>query len=481
MTVNLLHKILNSPVYPEEDKELIQKAYDFARRAHGEQKRFSGHDFIEHPLAVAYFLSELKLDANTIAAALLHDIIEDTSITEKDLKKHFGKEILFLVDSVTKLAKIKKAPHRDDNKDQALILRKMFLAMAKDIRVVLIKLADRRHNLQTLKYLRPEKQKRIALETINIYAPIAGRLGIGKLKGELEDLSFPHAYPDEYQNMMPRIKETIEDREQYIKKVKRTLEKRLKRNGVIPLDIHSRAKHYYSLFQKMKKKNVDASNIYDLVAVRIVLGDISKCYEAMGIIHTIWRPVPGLIKDYIALPKPNGYKSLHTTVFCEQEKIVEFQIRTPEMHHHAEYGIAAHWEYSESGKPKVSIAEQKELEWVKKMRDWKDAKAEEFVESLKIDFLSERIFVFTPNGDVRDLPVGSTSIDFAYTIHSEIGDQVGGAKVDGKITALKHPLKNGQVVEIIKSKKSKPTRDWLEFVKTSEARKRINSFLRKTS
>jgi len=480
MTVNLLHKILDNPVYTEEDKKLIQKAYNAAKKGHEGQKRLSGHDFVEHPLEVAYFLSELRLDANTIAAALLHDIIEDTSITEKDLKQQFGKEILFLVDSVTKLAKIKKAPHKDENKGQALILRKMFLAMAKDIRVVLIKLADRRHNLQTLQYLRPEKQKKIALETINIYAPIAGRLGIGRLKGELEDMSFPYTHPDEYKAFMPGIKETIEDREQYIKKVKRTLEKRLKRNGIIPVDIHSRAKHYYSLYQKMKKKDIDASSIYDLVAVRIILKDISQCYEVMGIIHTIWKPVPGLIKDYIALPKPNGYKSLHTTIFCEQEKIVEFQVRTPEMHHHAEYGIAAHWAYSESGKSKVSITKHKELAWVKKMRDWKDAKAEEFVESLKIDFLSERIFVFTPKGDVRDLPVGSTPVDFAYTIHSEIGDRVGGAKVDGRIIALKNPLKNGQVVEIIKSKNSKPTRDWLEFVKTSEARKRINSFLRKT-
>jgi len=474
----LLEQILKNPVYQNGDKSIIREAYDFAFKAHEGQKRASGEDFINHPLATAHFLSDLGLDSNTIAAALLHDVIEDTHITKEELSKKFGKEVAFLVSSITKLGKLKKASHDHSQENQIRILRKMFLAMAKDIRVVLIKLADRRHNLLTLQYLDKERQKRIANETINIYAPIAERLGMGKIKGELQDLAFPYTHPEIFKKLKAEVKERFHEREIYLEKVKKTLDKRLKRSGVIPIDIHSRSKHYYSLYEKMKRKKYDLSGIYDLVAVRIILEDISQCYEAMGLIHKLWHPMSRLIKDYIALPKPNGYQSLHTTVFCEQGKIVEFQLRTPQMHHHAEYGVAAHWVYSE-GKTINKRANNAELQWIEKLKKWQERDPKNFFDSLKTDFLQRRIYVFTPNGEVKDLPEGATPIDFAYTVHSEIGDRVKGAKVDGKMVTLRYELQNGQVVDILKAKNPKPSRDWLRFVKTSDARKRINACLRK--
>ncbi len=478
MAKNLLKKILRNPKYTNEDQELIQSAHDFAVKAHAGQKRASGEDYVTHPINVAYYLSELKLDAPTIAAALLHDTVEDTSVTEDELGKKFGAEICFLVDAVTKLKILRHLPHEDQEYEQHQILRKMFLAIAQDVRVALIKLADRRHNLQTLEFVDPKLQKRKSLETINIYAPVAERLGMGELKGELEDLAFSHAFPDEYKKLLTMVEEKYDERERYLRKVENTAEKRLKRSGIAPLDIHTRAKHYYSLYKKLEKEQVDPQNVYDLVAIRIILGSTSQCYEAMGVIHKLWRPVPSKVKDFIALPKANGYQSLHTTVFCEQDKIVEFQLRTPDMHEHAEHGVAAHWAYSEQGKPKVAIADQQEMAWVNKLRGWQDRNPSEFVESLKIDFLSERVFVLTPRGDIKDLPVGSTPIDFAYQIHSEIGNRITGAKVDGKMVPIRYQLETGQIVEILTSKKANPSRDWLKFVKTAEAKRIIRSYLR---
>jgi GTP pyrophosphokinase len=481
MARNPLKRILKNPKYSVKDLELILKAYEFAAEAHEGQKRVSGEDYIIHPVHVAEYLSDLKMDASTIAAALLHDTIEDTSITEKDLEKKFGKEICFLVRGVTKLSELKHLPHENPEYEQHHRLRKMFLATARDIRVVLIKLADRRHNLQTLNFLDPTTQKRKALETMNIYAPVAGRLGIGELKGELEDLAFPYAFPQEYEKLIQDVRRMYQGRKRYLGKVETTVNKRLRKGGITPVDVHTRAKHYYSLHKKMERKNRDATAIYDLVAIRIILNNIEQCYEAIGLVHKIWKPVPGLIKDYIALPKPNGYQSLHTTVFCEQGKIVEFQLRTPEMHEHAEHGIAAHWAYSEQGKPEVSLANQKEVEWVSKLKKWQNQGPDEFVESLQIDFLSERVFVLTPRGDIKDLPVGSTSVDFAYTIHSEVGDRVSGAKINGKMVSIRQELKTGQIVEIMTSKKASPRRGWLDFVKTSEAKRKIRASLKKNS
>ncbi len=479
MVKNPLKRILKNPKFSVKNLELILKAYEFAKEAHKGQKRVSGEDFIIHSIHVAEYLSDLKMDASTIAAALLHDTLEDTSITKKDLEKKFGEEICFMVEGVTKLKKLKHLPHEDPEYEQHQVLRKMFLATAQDIRVVLIKLADRRHNLQTLEFMSPTLKKRKSIETINIYAPVAGRLGMGELKGELEDLAFPHAFPDKYAQLLKEVKGMYQGRRRYLNKVKTTINKRLRKSGVISIDLHTRAKHYYSLYKKMEKKNIDATAIYDLVAIRVILGNVEQCYEAMGLIHNIWKPVPGLIKDYIALPKPNGYQSLHTTVFCEQGKIVEFQLRTPQMHKHAEHGIAAHWAYSEQGKPKVSLADQREIKWVNKLRAWQDRDPDEFVESLKIDFLSERVFILTPKGDIKDLPIGSTPVDFAYAIHSEVGDRVTSAKVNGKIVPIREELKTGQIVEIMTSKKANPRKGWLDFVKTSEAKRSIRASLKK--
>lgn len=481
MTKNLIKQILDNPEHSVKDQALIKKAYDFAAKAHAGQKRKSGDDFIVHPISVAHYLSQIKMDAATIAAALLHDVLEDTYVTQQALKKEFSDEICFLVEGVSQLKKLKHLSRKELEHEQNQRLRKMFLAMAQDIRVVLIKLADRRHNLQTLEFLNQTIKKRKAFETIHIYSPVAARLGMGELKGELEDLAFPHAFPGEYKELMGKVKEKYREREKYLTRVKNTMEKRLRKNGIVPIDIHSRAKHYYSLYKKMIQENLDAQNVYDLVAIRIILENTDQCYETMGIIHKLWRPVPGYVKDFIALPKSNGYQSLHTTVFCERGKIVEFQIRTPDMHHHAENGVAAHWAYSEAGKPEGSVvADHKELNWINKLREWQSRSPNEFVESLKIDYLSERIFVFTPKGDVKDLPAGSTPIDFAYQVHSEIGDRIASAKVDGKIVPIRQELKTGQVVEIITSKNASPSRDWLKFTKTAEAKRKIRAFSRMT-
>ena len=461
---------------------LIEKAFTFAEIAHSGQKRKSGEDYINHPVKTAVILAELMADSTTIAAGLLHDVPDDTPITSKEIEQEFGKEISYLVNGVTKLGKLRYqgAERQVEN------LRKMFLAMAEDVRVVLIKLADRLHNIQTLSALPPEKQKRIAIETLEIYAPLAYRLGLGELKGQLEDSAFPYAYPEEHKWLLSQIRDAYKERERYLQKIKPILQRELLKENIPVLEISSRAKHYYSLYRKLQKYDMDLNKIYDLVALRIIVPDLEKSYASLGLIHKLWKPLPGRIKDYIALPKPNGYQSLHTTVFCEDGKITEFQIKTKEMHEKAEYGIAAHWFYSENKKNKkllgvANFCSTKELEWVKQLREWqKDIRSpQEFLESLKIDFFKDRIFVFTPKGDIVDLPEEATAIDFAYHIHSDIGHQCVGAKADNKLIALDEPLKNGQIIEIIIKKEKGPNKKWLEFVKTNLAKDRIKNWFRK--
>jgi len=420
------------------------------------------------------------MDATTIAACLLHDTLEDTNLKPEDIRREFGQEILFLVEGVTKLGKIEYSPD-SPNKRTALeniaSLKKMLFAMAEDIRVIIIKLADRYHNIETLKYQSGPAQKRIALETLEIYAPIAARLGMGKLKGQLEDAAFPFIYPSEYGWLIKNIKGKYEDRMEYIERAKPLIRRYLTDAGIEVTSLDSRAKHYYSLYKKIKRHNMDPEKVFDLVAMRVIVPDIKSCYEALGIIHKHYKPLPGLIKDYIAIPKPNGYQSLHTTIFCEKGRVVEIQIRTPKMHEHAENGIAAHWAYSEGGKKKVFKANLKETQWVSQLKQFlQEMKPREGLTNLKIDFFKNRIFAFTPKGDVKDLPDGATPIDFAYAIHTDLGHSLKGAKVNGKMVSLNHKLTNGDVVEIMKGKVLKPSFDWLKIAKTTEAKKKIKSW-----
>lgn len=484
MIVNKLFEKLRKQNRSKEDLVLIERAYDFAALAHGGQKRKSGEPYIVHPLAAALYLAELHLDAPTIAAALLHDVCEDAEYNADDIRKEFGEEISFLVSGVTKLDHIR---YRGTERS-AESLRKMFLAVGEDMRIVMIKLVDRLHNMKTLNFVAPEKQRRIALETLEIYAPLAYRLGIGELKGQLEDLAFPYVYPKEHKWLVGQVEDHFDGRRRYVEKLKPVIAEELSREQVAFIDIHARAKHYYSLYKKLLKYEMDIEKVFDLIATRILVQDIESCYAALGVIHKLWKPVPGLVKDYIALPKPNGYRSLHTTVFGPEEKIIEFQIRTPEMHEEAENGIAAHWAYAEKKgsrayiKGLASVAERKELDWIRQLREWQKEfrSPDEFLESLKIDFFRSRIFVLTPKGDVFDLPEGATPVDFAYHIHSDVGNNASGVRINGKMVSLEHQLKNGDVVEIITQKNKKPSADWLSFVKSAHARKKIAASLKKS-
>lgn len=485
MTVNTLYDILKTQGRSEEELALIKRAYEFAERAHKGQKRKSGEPYIVHPLSTAVRLAEMRLDAETIAAALLHDVCEDTDHPIEEIRKQFGDTIAFLVEGVTKLDKLR---YRGQERT-AESLRKMFLAIGEDIRIVLLKLVDRLHNMETLKFLPPEKQKRIALETLEIYAPLANRLGIGELKGKLEDLAFPFVHPQEYHWLMRTVKDHYDVRARFVEKLKPLVAEEFAKEHIRFLDIHARAKHYYSLYKKLLKYDMDINKVYDVVALRIVVSTIEDCYATLGVIHKLWLPVPGLVKDYIALPKPNGYRSLHTTVFGPDGRTIEAQIRTQEMHNEAENGIAAHWAYAErkaSGayvKRMPSFAAKKELEWITQLREWQKefTKPDEFLEALKIDFFKNRIFVLTPKGDVIDLPESATPVDFAYHIHSHIGDTAVGARINGKMATLDYPLKNRDVVEILTQKNKKPSAGWLQFVKSVHARKKISAQLKKAS
>ncbi len=472
-------------------RQLIAKAFHFAEKAHQGQKRRSGEDYIQHSIATAIILAEMGMGSKTIAAGLLHDVPEDTAITLAELEKEFGSEIAHIVEGITKLGKIKL---RGDKEEYFLEnLRKMFLAMAADIRVVIIKLADRLHNMRTLQYNPPEKQQRIAKETMEIYVPLANRLGIGEIKGELADLSFKYLDPENYKKVKELRDKYYHEAEKYLQKAIKELRKDLEKHGIHVIKIYGRAKRMYSLFSKLQRHEMNISQIFDLIAIRIIVPEIADCYETLGLVHEKYRPMIGRIKDYISLPKPNGYQSIHTTIFGPEGKILEVQIRTPKMHQEAEFGIAAHWIYSEqekgiwknifSKKHKGKVPE-KEIQWVKQLRDWqkeigRDDK--EFIEGLKIDFFKNRIFALTPLGDIIDLPEEATPIDFAYAIHTEVGHRTTGAKVNNKMVPLDYKIKNGEVVEILTAKNKKmPNRNWLRFVKTSAARSHIRRALRQT-
>ena len=461
----------------KDELALITKAYDFARMAHEGQNRFSGEQYFAHPCNVAKTLAEMDTDTNTIVAGLLHDVCEDGAATPEDIAKEFGKEVAFLVEGVTKLGKLKyKGEER-----YAENLRKMFIAMAEDIRVVLIKLADRLHNMKTLEYVPEYKRKRIADETLEIYAPLSDRLGMWRLKGILEDLAFPYSFKEQYQELFPKVQNRLAKKEAYLAKIKNKLKKELAEQGIEVTKIDSRVKHIFSIYKKLKEYgDNDIENINDLVAARIIVKNVGDCYAALGIIHKLWTPVPGKVKDYIALPKPNGYQSLHTTVFCDDGEITEFQIRTEKMDYEAKYGIAAHWAYAEAGKPKAGAKVGKKLEWIRQISEWQHevSGSKEFIDSLKIDVFKDRIFVFTPKGAVIDLTDGATPIDFAYSVHSEIGNHCNGAKINGKMASLDSQLKNGDVCEIIAAKNKKPSSSWLNFVKTNYARSRIKAALK---
>lgn len=465
--------------------ELVKKAYDFAKDAHAGQKRKNGEPYLSHCVAAAESIANWRLDESTIAAALLHDVVEDTGHPIEEIRKEFGEEVAFLVDGVTKIGKVKY--HGIEAKVENL--RKFILYLSRDIRVILVKLADRLHNMKTLYALPAQKQKRIALETMDIYAPLAYRLGMQKLSGELEDLAFPYLYPQEYKWLIENVKERFEEREKYAQKLKPVIEKELKNNDVEMIKMDSRAKRYTSLYKKLLRYDMNIESIYDLVALRVIVKNVEDCYATLGIIHKMWPPVPHRFKDYIALPKGNGYRSLHTTVFGPENRITEIQIKTEQMHEEAENGIAAHFAYQQTKNTKdylekiASFADKKELAWIQQLRNWqKDfTNPEEFVQSLKIDFFQDRILTLTPKGEVIDLPVGATPVDFAYQIHTEIGNHCSGAKVNAKIATLDYQLKSGDVVEINTQKNKKPSEAWLSFARTGSARNHIRAALRGNS
>ncbi|HLD61333.1 MAG TPA: RelA/SpoT family protein [Patescibacteria group bacterium] len=456
--------------------DLVYLAYEVADRAHQGQLRKSGEPYIMHPLATAYILASMRIDPAIIAAALLHDVPEDTQVTLEEIEKDFGKDIAAMIQGITKLGKLKYrgAERYIEN------LRKMFVAMAEDVRVMIIKFADRIHNLLTLDALEEKKRYRIALESLEIYAPIANRLGMGEFKALLEMLSFPYVFPKEYQRAKVIQDKVLSDEEQFIERILLTVRKELSDAGIKYLDVHGRKKQIFSFYQKLLQKDWEADKIYDLVALRIIVPDVGDCYATLGFIHKLWKPLKGRVKDYIAQPKPNGYQSLHTTVFCDGGRIVEFQIRTQEMHYEAEFGVAAHWHYDERG---VKIP-AKDIRWAKELAELqKDALTDlSDLEQLKVDFFQNRIFVFTPKGDVIDLPEDATPVDFAYHIHSEIGNKCSGVRINDQIADLSTPLKSGDVVEVIVDKNRKiPNADWLKSVKTHLARSHIKNNLKSRS
>lgn len=460
---------------PQADLSLIVKAYNFGDEAHSGQLRNSGEKFFIHPVNVAIILAELNMDTSTIIAGLLHDVIEDTPITYEQMGKEFGFEIADLVEGVTKLKKIE---YKTKQESQAENLRKMVLAMSKDIRVIIVKLADRLHNMRTLEYMTAEKKKEKALETLEIYAPLAHRLGISKIKWELEDLSLRYLEPEKYYELVEKVSVKRKEREDYINKIIKTLEENLE-DVKIDAEINGRPKNFYSIYKKMAIQGKDFEEIYDLTAIRILVDDIKDCYGVLGIVHTLWKPLPRRFKDYIAMPKPNMYQSLHTTVMGEKGGIFEVQIRTYEMHKTAEYGIAAHWKYKE-GISKTENFDTK-LTWLRQLMEWQNdlTDPKDFMETLKIDFFTDEVFVFTPRGDIINLPEGSTPIDFAYRVHSDVGNNCVGAKINGRIVPLNYKLNNGNIVEIITSPNNTgPSRDWLKIVKSTQAKSKIKQWFK---
>ena len=483
MIDRLLEKIHNN--CNNVDVDMVKKAYYFAEEAHKDQKRESGEPYFIHPVAVAEILAELGMDTNTIVAGLLHDVIEDTEISYDETVELFNAEIANLVEGVTKLTKLGEMEYKTKEEQQADNVRKMLLAMAKDIRVVIIKLADRLHNMRTLKYMPVKKQKNKAKETLDIYAPLAHRLGMSKIKWELEDLCFRYLHEQEYYDLVHSIAEKRVEREEYIKEIVKDLYEKLKTSG-IESDIDGRPKHFYSIYKKMVNKNKSIEEIFDLTAIRVLVNSVKDCYGVLGIVHTIYRPIPGRFKDYIAMPKPNMYQSLHTTVIGPQGKTFEIQIRTFEMHKTAEYGIAAHWKYKEGDSAKQELDNQKDFEkklvWLRDMLEWQKetSDAEEFIEGFKIDLFSDEVFVFTPKGVVINLCSKATPIDFAYRIHTDVGNKCVGAKVNGKIVPLDYTLKTGEIIEILTSPNAKgPNMDWLNIAKSNQAKSKIRLWFKK--
>ncbi len=462
--------------YPRlEDWAMVEKAYNYSQDAHGGQLRESGESYIIHPLGVVMILAELELDLVTIVAGLLHDVVEDTNVTLEDIGREFGAEVASLVDGVTKLSRL---DFTSKEEQQAETLRKMFIAMAQDIRVVMIKLADRTHNLRTLRYLNTDKQKEIARETLEIYAPLAHRLGIYMIKWELEDLAFRYMQPEEYFQLVEKLAKKRREREHFINRIIWVLQDQLA-EAAIKAEIQGRPKHLFSIYNKMKAQSKDLSEIYDLTAVRIIVDSVKDCYHTLGIVHTVWKPIPGRFKDFIAMPKPNMYQSLHTTVFAAENELAEIQIRTWDMHRTAEYGIAAHWRYKE--KLKNSDELDQKLVWLRQLLEWQHdyRDAREFIKDLKGDLFTDEVFVFTPKGDVLDLPAGSVTIDFAYKIHTDVGNRCTGSRVNGRLVPLDYQLKTGDMVEVIVSKSGSPSRDWLNLVKTNQAKSKIRSWFKK--
>ena len=473
-----------------EREKLIRSAFDFSRQAHEGQKRKTGEDYVQHSLHTALNIARIGMRSKTIAAGLLHDVSEDTEITLAEIEKKFGHEIAFMVGGVTKLGKIKLRGTQEELYLENL--RKMFLAMAQDIRIVIIKLADRLHNMETLDALPEEKQERIAMETMEVFAPIANRLGIGEIKTRLEDLSFKFINPEKYAQVQKISQAEYDLRKKGLNQAVTDLRKELLKEKIKVIDISSRTKSLYRLFLKLERHDMDINKVYDVAGIRIIVPKIADCYETLGIVHKKYHPMVGRIKDYISLPKPNGYQSIHTTVFGPEGKMLEVQIRTQKMHDEAEFGIAAHWIYSEQKKGWLSYmpfgrkdhdAKKEEVLWVKQLREWQTELGkndEEFIEGLKLEFFKNHILVFTPTGDIIELPEDSTPIDFAYRVHSEIGNRATGARADGKMVPLDYKVRNGEVIEILTSKGYKnPNRDWLRFTKTSNAKAHIRRNLKK--
>ena len=467
--------------HPSADISMIEKAYNIAYNAHKGQVRKSGEPYIIHPLCVAIILADLELDKETIVAGLLHDVVEDTVMTSEEIRQEFGAEVELLVDGVTKLGQLSYS--HDKVEVQAENLRKMFLAMAKDIRVILIKLADRLHNMRTLKYMTPEKQKEKARETIEIYAPLADRLGISKIKIELDDLALKYLEPDVYNDLQEKISLTSEARQNFIDEIIQEISTHMK-HAEIECEVSGRVKHFFSIYKKMVNQNKTLDQIYDIFAVRIIVDTVKDCYAALGVIHEMYKPIPGRFKDYIAMPKPNMYQSLHTTLIGNNGQPFEIQIRTFEMHRTAEYGIAAHWKYKESGSGHIAAGDEaKKLSWLRQILEWQQDMSDnkEFLSMLKsdLDMFSDNVYCFTPNGDVKALPSGSTAIDFAYAIHTAVGNKMVGARVNGKLVNINYVIQNGDRIEIMTSQNSKgPSRDWLNQVKSSQAKNKINSWFK---
>jgi GTP diphosphokinase / guanosine-3',5'-bis(diphosphate) 3'-diphosphatase len=455
-------------------QKVVRQAYERAAIAHRGQRRLSGEDYVNHPLEVAAILADLELDAETIAAALLHDTVEDTNLTAEEVQREFGPEVARLVEGVTKLGRISL---RTDQQQQAENIRKMMVAMAEDLRVVLIKLADRLHNMRTLEPLTEAKRRKISRETLDIYAPLAHRLGIGQIKWELEDLAFRNLEPDAFEDVVSRIARKRADREGLVSDLREILARELEKVG-IQADITGRPKHIYSVWQKMTREGKDFSEIYDLSAIRVLVDSVRDCYGVLGVVHSLWKPMPGRFKDYVAMPKSNGYQSLHTTVITHTGEPIEIQIRTHEMHRVAEFGVAAHWTYKEGGK---DASFDQKLSWLRSLLEWQNevGDAESFLNSVKVDLFQDEVYVFTPRGDVINLPADSTPVDFAYRIHTEVGHRCIGAKVNGRMVPLDYALQNGEIVEILTSKSPHgPSRDWLGFVKSASAKERIRKWFK---